>query len=106
MTRLRRWLIAWESKAQQRALDRQSPKWWEPRQLLLGTEDPSLHVHVAPEDAQPLADPHLGQGDQLARRPVGARLIEHPREVVAFEGGHRTWPPAGLLGRFQLGDRI
>jgi hypothetical protein len=53
MIRLRGWLIAWESKAQQRALDRQSPKWWEPRQLLLGTEDPSLHVRVAQRTPSP-----------------------------------------------------
>jgi hypothetical protein len=64
-----------------------------------------LVVDVGPGQPERLADPQAGVGEQLEQRPIGAGVVEQTPEVVTFEDRDLPGRAAGLLGRFEFGDR-
>jgi hypothetical protein len=72
-----------------------------PGQLPVHTKDASLEVHVGPDQAERLPDTKPREGEEHEQRPVRARMVKEPRQVLALQDADPTRCPTRLLAGLQ-----
>jgi hypothetical protein len=70
------------------------------------TDDVPLVVHVRPGQPERFADPQPGVGQNLEQRSMGARAVQHLRQIAPFEDADAPRSPARLLARLQSGHGV